>query len=139
MHYQSLYALLADAVLLAHVALVVFIVGGLVLVVAGHLAGWRWTRRRGFRLTHLLAILFVVGETLLGQVCPLTTLEMSLRQLAGEAIYGQSFVSHWLSTLLYYDAPAWLFAVAYTLFALCVVAAWWLIPPFPRRRRAGAR
>jgi hypothetical protein len=62
-------------------------------------------------------------------VCPLTTLESSLRARAGEAVYRTSFVQHWLERALYYDAPAWVFTLAYTLFAACVVAVWWRWPP----------
>lgn len=55
------YALLADIVLTLHVAIVAFVVGGLVLVVVGNLRGWRWVNALWFRLAHLGAILFVVA------------------------------------------------------------------------------
>jgi hypothetical protein len=35
----------------------------------------------------------------------------------------------------FYDAPAWVFTFAYSLFALAVVATWWYFPP-KRNRRA---
>jgi hypothetical protein len=38
--------------------------------------------------------------------------------------------------LLFYDAPAWVFASAYTLFGLLVVAVWWRHPP--ERRKSGS-
>jgi len=45
------YALLANAVLVLHVAVVLFVVGGLVLVVAGNLLlGWAWVNALWFRL-----------------------------------------------------------------------------------------
>lgn len=129
------YQFLADAVLTLHVAIVVFVVGGLVAVLAGNWRGWRWVNRFWFRLSHLAAIGVVVAESWVGAVCPLTTLEMWLRVQAGAGTYGGSFIEHWLQRLLYYEAPDWVFAVAYTGFGVAVLATWWLFPP----RRAGGR
>ncbi len=56
---------------------------------------------------------------------------MSLRYRAGDMVYSGSFISHWLETLLYYRAPAWVFAVAYTLFGALVVASWYFVRPRP--------
>lgn len=123
------YRLFADAVLLVHFAIVVFVVGGLVLVVAGNLLRWRWVNDGWFRLAHVLAIGFVVVQAWLGKVCPLTTLESWLRAKGGAAGYRQSFIEHWVQRLLYYEAPFWVFAVAYTAFALLVLLAWWYFPP----------
>jgi hypothetical protein len=133
---MSSAAVLADAVLVLHAAVVLFVVGGLVLVLAGNAAGWRWVNAWPLRLAHLGAIAWVVVQSWLGADCPLTTLEMRLRAAAGEAVHGQGFVAHWLQRLLYYDAPPWAFVVAYTVFGVAVAAAWWRYPP---RRRAPAR
>ena len=127
---------LANAVLVLHLALVVFVVGGLVLVVAGNLAHWRWVNGLAFRLAHAAAIAAVVVEAWLGLTCPLTTLEMWLRSQAGSATYGGGFVEHWLRWLLYYDAPAWIFTIIYSVFGLIVAATWWYFPPTSRRHAA---
>ena len=124
-----LLLLLANAVLACTSPLVVFVVGGLVLVVAGNLAGWSWVNRPWFRLAHAAAIATVVAEVWFGLTCPLTTLEMWLRQRAGAPTYGGGFVEHWLQWLLYYDAPAWVFVTLYTFFGLLVAATWWYFPP----------
>lgn len=130
------YAPLADLVLALHVGVVLFVVGGLAAVVVGNLRGWRWVNDLRLRLAHLAAIGFVVAEAWFGLTCPLTTLEMALRRRAGGESYAGGFVEHWLQRLLYFDAPAWVFVVAYSLFGLLVVAAWWYFPPqaAPRRR-----
>lgn len=131
------YQLLADAVLALHVGLVVFVIGGFAAIVAGNLLGWGWANRLWWRAAHLAAIVIVAVEAWFGAACPVTILELRLRSLAGEPAYGESFVEHWLQRLLYYEAPAWVFVVAYSLFALAVVGAWWRWPP--RRRRTGVR
>lgn len=126
------WTLAADAVLFLHLCVVVFVVLGLVLIVFGNLRGWRFASAWWFRLAHLATIGVVVAQSWLGMVCPLTTLELWLRRQAGEATYAGGFIEHWLSRLLYFDAPPWVFVVAYTVFGLCVAAAWWRWPP--RRR-----
>lgn len=123
------YRLLADAVLTLHVVVVVFVVGGVVLVVAGNLRQWRWVNSLVFRLAHLAAILYVVAQAWLGMVCPLTTLEMWLRSKAGDSVYGAGFIEHWLGRLLYYEAPSWVFTLVYSLFGLLVIATWVYFPP----------
>ncbi len=134
MNGPPLYQTLADAVLTLHVGIVVFVIGGLVLIVIGNLRSWRWVNGIAFRLAHLAAIAVVAAEAWLGVTCPLTTLEMWLRTKARVATYDGSFIEHWLRRILYYDAPPWAFTLAYSLFALAVAAAWWRFPPrFGRR------
>ena len=123
-----LLRMLADAVLALHVLVVLFVVLGLLLVLLGR-RRWAWVRNPWFRLAHLVAIGVVVVQAWLGRLCPLTTLEMSLRAQAGDATYAGSFIAHWLQTLLYYEAPIWVFALIYSIFGLLVLAGWWLVPP----------
>jgi hypothetical protein len=129
-----LYQLLADAVLSLHVAVVVFVVGGLILIVVGNLRAWAWVNAWWFRLAHLATIAFVVAEVWLGATCPLTSLEMSLRVKARAGTYEGSFIEHWLQRVLYYDAPGWAFTVAYSLFGVAALAVWRYFPPRSNRR-----
>lgn len=123
------YRQLADAVLALHLAVVAFVVGGLLAIVVGNLRGWRRVNAPWFRIAHLAAIGVVVAEAWLGVTCPLTTLEMSLRARAGAGSYAGSFIEHWLGRLLYWDAPPWVFVLGYTVFGVLVVASWWAWPP----------
>ena len=125
----SVFLILADLVLFSHILVVIFVVFGLVVTCVGGLLGWSWVKNRIFRGLHLLAIAVVVAQAWLGVVCPLTTLEMWLRAQGGGQTYSGSFISHWMQSLLYYDAPAYVFTLAYTAFGLLVLLSLWLIPP----------
>ena len=131
------YRLLADAVLVIHFGVVLFVVGGLAVVVVGNRLRWHWVNGWWFRLAHLAAIAIVVAQAWLGRLCPLTTLESWLRTHAGTPAYTESFVDHWVQRLIFYEAPLRVFAIVYTVFGLLVLAAWWRFPP--RRRRASMR
>jgi len=120
---------MADVVLLLHLGVVLFVIGGLVLTLIGAVRGWRWVRNPWFRITHLASIGFIVLETWFGVPCPLTTLESWLRVRSGGAAYERGFIEHWIGGLLFYQAPPWVFAVAYTLFAAAVIATWRYYPP----------
>jgi hypothetical protein len=119
----------ADALLVLHFAIVVFIVGGLVLTWAGAALGWGWVRNPWFRYLHLAAIGFVALEALIGMVCPLTAWEDMLRGGARP----QSFVGRWVQQMLYYRAPEWIFTTAYAAWALATLATLRLVPPRGRR------
>lgn len=123
---------LADAVLALHAALAAFVVGGLVIIPVGHWRGWRWVTGWWFRVAHLAAIAVIAAESWLGVDCPLTTLEAWLRLRAGEPAHPGSFIGYWLQRLLFWDAPAWAFVAAYSLFGMAVAAAWWYFPPRAR-------
>ena len=132
---EILYLLAADALLLLHVLFVVFVIAGLVLVLAGGMSGWSWVRNPWFRLAHLFAIGVVVLQSWLGVICPLTIWEMGFRARAGDAVYSGSFITHWLQELLYIQAPAWVFTAAYTAFGLLVILGWIYVRPMPFSRR----
>lgn len=125
----------ADALLIIHALFIAFVVFGLIGIIAGLVRGWRWTRNPWFRLAHLGAIGIVVLQSWLGMICPLTTWENNLREKAGEATYAGSFIQHWLHKLIFYQAEAWVFTLAYTVFGALVVLAWFLAPPeFTKKR-----
>ena len=91
------YLVAADAVLLLHVLFVVFVVVGLVLILAGKLLSWAWVQNWWFRVMHLAAIGIVVLQSWIGVICPLTKLEMYLRGKAGD-VHCPSFVFYYPNT-----------------------------------------
>lgn len=131
MEADQLYRLAADLLLLTHALFVAFVVLGLVVVLLGKWSNWSWVRNPYFRIAHLAAIGVVVVQSWIGVICPLTIWEMALRERAGDAVYEGSFIANWLDKLLYYQAPAWVFVVCYTLFAALVVVTWFWVRPRP--------
>lgn len=125
----ELFHILADLVLITHVTFVIFVVGGLLLILIGGALGWRWVRNPWIRAAHLAGIGVVVLQAWLGIVCPLTTLEMHLRERAGDTTYEGTFIAHWLQRILFFDAPTWVFVVVYSLFGLAVIWSWVRLRP----------
>lgn len=124
-----MYRLLADLVLITHAAFIGFVVFGLLMIVAGGALGWGWVRRPVFRLAHLGAILYVVIQAWFGVMCPLTTLESTLRERAGQDPYApDGFIAHWLRSIIFFEASPWVFTVIYTLFGLLVAATLVWVP-----------
>ena len=122
--------MLADLILLLHFALAAFIVLVLPLVWLGAWLDWNWTRNRTLRYAHAAAILVVAAEALAGSICPLTRWEDALRASAD----GRSFIGRWLTRLLYYDFPEWVFTLAYVLYAAATLATLRLVAPRPPSR-----
>ncbi len=125
--------LLADIVVVLHLAYAAFVVLGYPAIVAGGLRGWRWVRNLPLRIAHLAAIAFVGLEGAIGMVCPLTGLEFSLREAAGSDPEAGAFIARLASRLLYYDFPPWVFTTAYLLLTLLAAALFFAVPPARRR------
>lgn len=127
----------ADLILVIHALFVAFVVLGLVVILPGSYWHWRWIRDRRFRVIHLLAIGFVIAESWLGMICPLTEWENRSRSAAGGSGYSSPFIQHWLHEMLFYDFAPWVFTLAYTVFGMLVVIAWLLVPPGQRNDKKG--
>jgi len=83
--------ILADLVLLTHLAFIMFVVFGGLLALR-----WRW-----MPWLHLPALAWGAAIELFGGICPLTPLENALRRSSGEAGYHGGFVEHYLVPLIY--------------------------------------
>ncbi len=85
------YRLLADALLVAHLLFILFVLfGGLLLL-----------RRRGLVVVHLPAMLWGVASEFCRLPCPLTSWENTLRRAAGDSGYRGGFIEHYLLPLIY--------------------------------------
>ena len=126
--------LLADIILVTHFLFVAFVVGGLAAIWIGAALKWASIRNFWFRAAHLGAIGFVLAESLVGILCPLTVLEDALRQGVRPE---SSFIQRWVGRLLYYDLPERVFTIVYLLFALAVALTFIYIRPDRRTNRIG--
>ena len=88
-----LYGLLADLVLIAHLAFVAFVVLGGFLVL-------RWPR---LAWIHVPVALWGAAIVVTGFTCPLTPLEIRLLRLGGRAGYQGGFIEHYVTAVLYPD------------------------------------
>lgn len=116
---------LADLVLLLHGAFVLFVVLGGFLVL-------RWPR---LAWVHLPAALWGAAIEFGGWICPLTPLEVALRQRGGEAGFGGGFIEHYVTAALYPDGLTRPVQVVLGV-AVLVVNGWvyWRVTRRDRRR-----
>jgi len=83
--------LLADLLVLLHLAFALFVV----------LGGFLVLRRPRLAWLHLPAAAWGAGIEAAGWICPLTPLENDLRRAAGQAGYAAGFIEHYLLRVLY--------------------------------------
>ena len=130
-------SLIADLIVSIHFVYVIIVVGGLFVIVLGGVLRWRFIRNFWLRAIHLAMILIVVFETLFGITCPLTDWEYELRIAAGQQnASAESFIARLIQKVIFYEFPLFVFIIAYCLFGLAVLMAWWLFPPLlPWKRK----
>ena len=120
--------MLADAVLLLHLAFILF-------VAAGGLIVLRWPR---VAWLHIPAVLWGALVELTGGRCPLTPLEVALRERAGEAGYTGGFIEHYVAGLIYPGGLTRLTQIALGVLALAINGLVYA-RLLARRRRAETR
>ena len=81
----------ADAVLVLHLAFILFVVLGALLVLRYAWIAW----------LHVPAAIWGAWVELTNRICPLTVLENALRSRAGQSGYSESFVEHYLVPVIY--------------------------------------
>ena len=127
------YALAADAVLLAHATIILFNVAALVVIPVGAWRQWTVVRIFWLRLAHLLLMAAVALQASTGRACFLTYWEAALAARAGESSSTMPLIQRWLTDLIYWPVPVWVFAVIYALALAYCCALWWLVPPHRAR------
>ncbi len=127
--------LTADIVVSVHLLYLLFTVGGEALVLIGGILKWYWIRNLPFRIVHLVAVVLVSFEAVIGMLCPLTELEYILRRAAGQHVEEEiSLVGRIIRSILFYDFPAWFFTGLYVGFGILVVLTLFIFPPARKRR-----
>ena len=88
---------LADALVVAHLLYVAFVMAGGFLLL-------RWPK---LAWAHLPAAAWAAYIEFSGGICPLTPLENRLRALGGESVYSGGFVERYLLPILYPENLTW--------------------------------
>jgi hypothetical protein len=86
-----LYRLSADLVLIVHLAFVLFVALGGLLVLCQPRLMW----------LHLPAVVWGALSEFLGVFCPLTPLETALRDIGGQTGYTGDFIAHYITAVIY--------------------------------------
>jgi hypothetical protein len=120
----------AEAILAAHLAIILFNLFGLVMVPLGAACGWRFVRIRWWRVLHLGLLAVVALQAAFGRACILTLWQA---RLAGSAAPAPLIVS-WVDRLVYWPLPLWVFALVYLLVFGYAAALYRLVPPRSCRR-----
>lgn len=81
----------ADFLVVLHFAFIVFVVFGGVMVL-------KWGR---VAILHIPCALWGALIEFSGWICPLTPLEHTLREAAGETLYNSGFIDHYIMPLVY--------------------------------------
>ncbi len=121
--------LLADAILVLHALFIAFAVFG------GLIAIWR---RGAWLWLHLSCAIWVATFVIMGWTCPLTPLEQTLRQTAGQQGYQSSFIEHYLLAAIYPEGLTRPIQIALVIgvvvFNALVYGLAWFSPTKRRRR-----
>ena len=112
----------ADTILILHFLVIIFYYS-LLFNTIWIFKNWKFVKNYKIRLAHLMLIFFITLETFLGIICPLTTLENYLR---GQS-YSETFISFWISKVIYWDFPTTFFIVVYAIFLIFAIILWFKI------------
>lgn len=123
------YKILADIIVVAHFAWILFMLTGFLLTLLGF---WRreifdWFF---FRVLHLFGIFYVSLLAIMGKYCPLTIWENILRQKYDPSLtYAGSFMIHYVEKLVYPDINPWFIRIPTTFIAVFIIVVFIIRPP----------
>ena len=119
----------ATAILWAHVAVIAFNVFGLIVIPLGAWRSWKLVRVFWWRALHLGALALVALQAGLGQACFLTIWQSDLLARAGESASNEPMIQQWISRVIFWPLPLWMFAVLYVGVCIYTLLLWRLVPP----------
>lgn len=116
-------AALARATLYLHFFVVVFNIGGLILIPLGKIFAWSFVRIFWWRALHAISMACVAVQAAFGQYCFLTTIEYYFRYEAG-AYIPPTALDEWIAVAVFWPLPFWVFVPLY-LMALGLTVWFW--------------
>jgi hypothetical protein len=129
----SAAAILGQAVLAAHLAVIAFNLFGLIAIPLGAWRGWAFVRIRWWRALHLASLAVVAVQAAAGRACFLTLWQGELSG-GGRA----PLIMRWVNSVVYWPLPMWAFTAAYAAVLVYAAALWFYVPP-NRRPSSGRR
>jgi Protein of Unknown function (DUF2784) len=118
--------ILAEAILAAHLAIILFNLFGLIAVPLGAVWRWQFVRVRWWRLLHLVSLAAVAAQAVFGHACILTIWQAALTGATGRS---PPLIMGWVNRVIYWPLPLWIFAAFYLLVFGYALALLWLVPP----------
>jgi hypothetical protein len=131
-----LYQVLADITVFIHLLFILFLIFGLLLIVLGIFKKWPIIKDIKFRALHLLGFLIVVGFEFAGLLCPLTYLEIYLREKEDlNGVYFGSFIAHYIEKIIYWEIPLELIVIPTSAVTFLTALLFILVPPEIKRSK----
>ena len=87
-----------------------------------------------WRLVHLFGLAVVAAQALSGRACFLTIWQGGV----SDASHVQPLIASWIERMIYWSLPLWVFAAAYVVVFVYVIALWIAVKPRAPWRRRGA-
>ena len=127
--------MLPGFILAIHLGIVLFNVGGLILIPLGAARGWALVHAPVWRLLHVGSWTVVAVQAVLGRACFLTDWQFAAE---GAGTEPEPMIMRWVNAILYWPLPLWVFALIYLLAFGCVLLLLKLVPIRRRRSRIGS-
>jgi len=121
--------LAANLIAVVHIAFFLFIVGGMVAIVAAIRKPIAWVRNPWFRIAHAMAIYIVLFEEATGLQCPLNVLQWGAREVATGTTEASAGVGGLLDFLLYHTISPLALDIMYWSFGALTLLMLWIVPP----------
>jgi hypothetical protein len=117
------YRILADLVMILHLAFIVFVAIGSLLVLKWRRLVW----------PHLAVVAWAAAIVSIGFTCPLTPVEKHLRTRAGRSSYDDGFIDHYLDGVVY---PGGMTTLARLMVAVLIAVGYAAVVARDRRHRS---
>ena len=115
----------SEIVLLLHFSIFLFMIFSFILIPFGYFQKWEWVKNIYFRSIHLILMGFILIETILGFMCPLTILENFLR--ADQKV--DNIFTEIIHQIMYWDLTNYQFIILYFLSLSYIIFLWFYFRP----------
>ena len=119
----------AGFVLYFHLIIILFIIFGFIVIPLGAKLKWQFIHGFWWRLTHLVSMVVVAIQAVLGKACFLTYIQSDFLQSAGKKGYTVPFIQTYIDRLIYYNFPIWIFSIFYVILFFYTIYLWFVYPP----------